>query len=165
MTLRLARLLLVCGLALFHTLVVLDNVTDYDSNYQFVRHVLMMDSTFPGNHLMWRAIQSPAIHTAFYVSIIAWESATMILLWLGAARLAKVVRRSAAEFHAAKSCAVAGLTLSMLLWLVPFLTVGGNWFLMWQSRTWNGQGAAFQMFCVVGISLLILAQRDEEAQP
>ena len=47
---RLAKTVLVFGIALYTTLIVLNNLTDYDSNYQFVRHVLLMDSTFPGNH-------------------------------------------------------------------------------------------------------------------
>ena len=73
MTTRIAKLLLLAGIALFYTLVVFNNLTDFDSNYQFVRHVLSMDTTFPGNHGMWRALSSPAIHLAFYLSIIAWE--------------------------------------------------------------------------------------------
>jgi predicted small integral membrane protein len=83
MTLRIAKMLLVFALAAFYSFVVLDNTTDYESNYQFVRHVLMMDSTFPGNRGMWRALNSPAWHAAFYVSIIAWESITMVLCWWG----------------------------------------------------------------------------------
>ena len=59
MTRRLAKTFLVFGVALFHTFVVFNNLTDYDTNYQFVRHTLMMDSTFPGNHDMWRAINQP----------------------------------------------------------------------------------------------------------
>jgi predicted small integral membrane protein len=35
---------------------------------------------------------------------------------------------------------------------------------MWQSRTWNGQEAAFRMFAVVGIVFLILIQPDSETQ-
>ena len=57
------------------------------------------------------------------------------------------------------------LTLSMLMWLVAFLSVGGEWFLMWQSHTWNGQEAAFRMFAVVGLVLLIMLQPDTEGQP
>jgi len=81
MTLRTAQLLLVAGVALFYTPIVLNNTTDYGSNYEFVRHVMMMDSTFPENHAMWRAANSPSIHTAFYVGIIGWEAATMLLCW------------------------------------------------------------------------------------
>ena len=57
------------------------------------------------------------------------------------------------------------LTLSLLMWLLAFLAVGGEWFLMWQSKTWNGQDAAFRMFTVVGIVLVLVALPDSEEQP
>jgi predicted small integral membrane protein len=157
--------MLLAGIALFYTLVVFNNLTDFNSNYQFVRHVLMMDSTFPGNHGMWRALPSPAFHMVFYISIIAWETATMILLWWGTVRLARALRLSATAFNLAKRLPVMALTLSMLMWLVAFLTVGAEWFLMWQSHTWNGQEAAFRTFVVVGLVLLILLQPESEGQP
>lgn len=160
MMLRGAKIALVFGVAIFYTFVVFNNLTDYDSNYQFVRHVLMMDSTFPENHGMWRANNSPAIHTAFYVAIIAWEFVTMTLCWWGGIRLLRMFHAAAEDFQRAKGVAVAALTLSLLMWLVAFLSVGGEWFLMWQSKNWNGQEAAFRMFTVVGIVLLLLAQRE-----
>lgn len=162
MMLRAAKTLLVFAVAIFYTFVVFNNVTDYDSNYQFVRHVLMMDSTFPGNHGMWRAINSPAVHTAFYISIIAWEIATMALCWWGGIRMLRACRGTAAEFSRAKGVAVAALTLGLLMWLLAFLGVGGEWFLMWQSKSWNGQDAAFRMFTVVGVVLLVVAQPEAE---
>ena len=162
---RSAKLILLAGIAFFYSLVVFNNLTDFDSNYQFVRHVLMMDSTFPGNHGLWRAIRSPGFHLAFYVSIIAWEIATTILLWWGVVRLVRTVRESAASFNTAKGTAVMALSISMLMWLVAFLSVGAEWFLMWQSHTWNGQEAAFRMFVVVGIVLVLLQQSDTDSQP
>jgi predicted small integral membrane protein len=162
---RAAKLLLVAGIALFYTLVVFNNLTDFDTNYQFVRHVLSMDSTFPGNHLLWRALPSPAIHLAFYIGIIAWEIATTILLWWGVVRLARGLRLGSVAFNAATRAAIMALTLSLLMWLVAFLSVGGEWFLMWQSHTWNGQEEAFRMFAVVGLVLLIVLQPDTEGQP
>ena len=162
MTLRLAKTALVFGIALFYTFVVFNNLTDYDSNYQFIRHVLMMDSTFAGNRGMWRALNSPAIHTIFYVCIIAWEFVTMVLCWAGGVRLVRSIGGAAAVFHRAKNVAVTGLTMSLLMWLAAFLSVGGEWFLMWQSKSWNGQEAAFRTFTVVGIVLLFLAMPDSE---
>jgi len=47
---------------------------------------------------------------------------------------------------------------------VAFLTVGAEWFLMWQSKTWNGQEAAFRMFAVLGIVLIFTAVPDVEGQ-
>lgn len=165
MILRLAKTLLVLGVAVFYTFVVFNNVTDYDSNYQFIRHVLMMDSTFPGNRGMWRAINSPAVHTIFYLCVISWEAVTMLLCWAGGVRLLRSLGAPPAAFHRSKNVAVVGLTLSLLMWLVAFLSVGGEWFLMWQSKTWNGQEAAFRMFTVVGIVLVFLALPDSESQP
>jgi len=162
---RTAKLLLLTGIALFYSLVVFNNLTDFDSNYQFVRHVLMMDSTFPGNHGLWRALQSPSIHLAFYVSIIAWEFVTAFLFWWAVARLIRALRGPADLFNAEKRLAIMALTLSMLMWLIAFLTIGAEWFLMWQSRNWNGQEAAFRMFVVVGLVLILLLQSDAEGQP
>jgi predicted small integral membrane protein len=165
MILRTVKILLVFGVAIFYTLVVLNNITDYNSNYQFVRHVLMMDSTFPGNRGMWRAVNTPLLHTAFYISIIAWETITMILCWWGGIRMARMRRESAAVFQQSKGISIAAMALSLLMWLVAFLAVGGEWFLMWQSRMWNGQDAAFRMFTVIGVVLLLVAQPDVADQP
>jgi predicted small integral membrane protein len=162
---RTAKLLLVAGIAFFYLLVVFNNLTDFDSNYQFVRHVLSMDSTFPANHGLWRAVTTPGLHFAFFVGIIAWEMATTILLLWGAVRLFRGLRSPAASFNAAKRLAILALALSMLMWLVAFLSVGGEWFLMWQSHTWNGQEAAFRMFAVVGLVLLVLLQPETGAEP
>jgi predicted small integral membrane protein len=165
MILRAAKIALVWGVAVYYTLVVFNNVTDYRSNYEFVRHVLMMDSTFPGNHGMWRALNSAALHTLFYLSIIGWELLTMVFCWLGVVALFSSVRMKVEAFHSAKVFAIIGLTLSLLQWLVMFLGIGGEWFLMWQSKNWNGQDAAFRMFTVVGIVLLFVVMPDTETQP
>lgn len=162
---RAAKLVLLAGIALYYTLVVFNNITDFDSNYGFVRHVLSMDTTYPGNHGMWRALPSPGIHLAFYLSIIVWETANMILLWWGVVGLFRALRLSVGTFNAAKRIPVMALTLSLLMWLVAFLSVGAEWFLMWQSHAWDGRDAAFRMFTVVGLALLIMMQPDAEGQP
>src|SRR5258707_5072631 len=162
---RIAKILLLASIALFYSLVVLNNTTDFNSNYQFVRHVLMMDTTFPGNNGMWRAMSSPFWHLAFYFSVIGWEIVTMALSWWGAAALFRALRGSTQEFNAAKRIPVIALTLGMLMWMVAFLTVGAEWFLMWQSHLWNGQEPAFRMFAVVGLVLLILLQPESQGQP
>ena len=163
MTIRIAKILLLTGIALLHLLIVVNNLTDFDSNYQFVRHVLSMDSTFPGNRAMYRALTSPAWHLVFYWGIILWELITTVLLCWGVAAMARALRAQAEHFNAAKGTATIALTLSMLLWLVAFLDVGGEWFLMWQSSQWNGQAAAARNFTVAGIVLLLLLQPEAES--
>ena len=159
---RWAKIALVAGAAFFYTLIVFNNLTDPDSNYQFVRHVLRMDTTFPGNRGMWKAINAPWVHVAFYVGIIAWEVVTTVLLWWGALRMLRARCARPSEFQVAARLAQTGLAVSLLMWLVAFLAVGGEWFLMWQSPAWNGQQAAARNFAVVALVMLIVGQRETE---
>ena len=64
------------------------------------------------------------------------------------------------HFNKTKGVAIIGLTLGIILWFTGFLTLGGEWFLMWQSETWNGQEAAFRLVVIIGIVLLYLIQPD-----
>ena len=159
---RWAKILLLAAIALFFTLVAFTNVTAFDINYQFVRHVLSMDTTFPNNHAMWRAIRSPAIHLAFYIGIILWETLSAILGWTGAIALFRARHASPAAFTAAKRTGTLALTAGLLLWLLAFTTIGGEWFLMWQSRDWNGQQAAFRMFTTEALILILLLLPEAE---
>jgi len=162
MAVRLSKCVLVLGVAFFCTLVVFNNLTDYDSNFQFVRHVLQMDSTFPGNKGMWRAINSPGLHHVAYDFVILWEALTAGMAWWGGIRLLRAVKAAAAEFAAAKTQSVIALTMGIVLWFVGFIAVGGEWYLMWQSKTWNGQDAAFRLVVVLGIVLLYVAGPETE---
>jgi predicted small integral membrane protein len=162
MAVRAAKIALTGAVALYLALVVFNNLTDYGSNYAFVAHVLAMDTTFPGNAAMWRAVNATWIHHVFYVTIIAWEAIACALIGAGAWRLWRVRRGPAPAFNDAKQFAIAGLALNLLQWLVAFITVGGEWFLMWQSRVWNGNDTAGRMFLVVGVTLLFVNSADGE---
>ncbi len=41
-----------------------------------------------------------------------------------------------------------------------FTTVGGEWFAMWQSETWNGQSKAFEFIGFIGLVLIVLLIRE-----
>jgi predicted small integral membrane protein len=159
---RLSKIALLAAVALFMALIAFNNITDYGSNFDFVQHVLSMDTTFPGNQLKWRAISTPALHHAFYWTIIAWEALSGLGIAAGALALWRARRQSAAVFNATKSLAVGALTANLILWFTAFLTVGAEWFLMWQSQVWNGQMAATRMFTCVGLVLLILKTPDTD---
>ena len=66
------------------------------------------------------------------------------------------------EFNAAKDVAIAGLVFGFALWFFGFMVVGGEWFQMWQSQTWNGQEAAFRFIGCIGLVLIFLTQKDDE---
>jgi predicted small integral membrane protein len=164
MTIRASKALLLFALAFYYTLVVFNNTNDYNSNLTFVHHVLQMDTTFPGNHGMWRAIHSGTIQFAFFASIVCYETVTAFLLYWGGLRLVRNLRSSALTFNVAKRLGVIALTMSLLMWLTAFLTVGNEWFLMWQSKEWSGEGAAQHMFGIAALILLYVALPDTEGQ-
>lgn len=162
MPIRLCKIALLAVTALFLLLVVFNNVTDYQSNFNYVEHVLSMESTFEGNKAMWRAITSPTIHHLFYWTIILWEAVACALISWGTWKLWQTRGADAATFRRAKTVAIVGLVVSMIQWYLAFLTVGAEWFLMWQSRVWNGQDAAARMFMVMGLILIFVYMKDSE---
>jgi predicted small integral membrane protein len=135
------KTVLVATIALIMVLVALGNLTNYDSNAAFVHHVLAMDTIFPGSHLLWRAITNPLAQTVAYDGIIAWEVLCAVVLIAGTV---------------SRPIAVLGLTMVLVLFGVGFIAIGGEWFLMWQSSTWNGIESAFRYFVMAGITLLIV---------
>jgi len=162
MLVRLSKIIMLLGLALFAFLVTFSNITDYGSNFEFVRHVLSMDTTFPDNAAMYRAITIPWIWHAGYWVIIAGEGLTSLFLAWGALRMFGALRAPAVAFHKAKDFAVVGATFGFLVWFVGFMAIGGEWFLMWQSETWNGQQAAFRFYISILAVLIFVMQRDDE---
>lgn len=162
MIVRLAKVLLIGALASYAFIVAYDNIVDYDSNYQFVRHVLSMDTTFPNNALMQRAITSESVWSAVYAVIIGCEWLTFLLLVIGALALLARLRAPAARFNRAKIWAVAGLIFGFGVWFFGFLVVAGEYFAMWQSQSWNGQQAAFRITMIILGALIFITLPESE---
>ncbi len=159
---RCAKVAVTAALALFAALVSFNNLTDYGSNFAFVRHVLAMDTIFAGSQARWRAIDTPALWHAAYVLIITLEALTASLLAWGAIAMWRARRASAQAFARARQWAMAGALTGFLLWFAGFMVVGGEWFLMWQSREWNGQTAAFRLHITLLVLMVFLNQPDAE---
>ncbi|KUM28482.1 hypothetical protein AU467_11710 [Mesorhizobium loti] len=160
MTLRLSKIVMCRCLAAFAFLVAFGNITDYGSNFAFVQHVLNMDTTFPGNALMYRSITNPALWTAGYWLIILGEALTCLLYLVAAWSLWRARKASAQDFNDAKKFAVIAATMGFLIWYFGFMVVGGEWFAMWQSSIWNGQQKAFMLYMTMLAVLIFVIQPD-----
>ena len=156
---RYSKVSFVWAIALYASLVAFNNLTDYDSNYRFVVHVLTMNTTFPDNLGLWRAIDVSAVHHLLYWVIILAELAIAVLCWWGGVRLFRT-RNEVKCFNQAKGVAISGLTLGIVLWFTGFISIGGEWFLMWQSDVWDGRQPAFRLVVIFGIALLYLVRPD-----
>lgn len=159
---RISKIAMIAALAAFALIVAYDNITDYGSNYEFVKHVLSMDTTFAGNALRSRAITNETVWHAAYAVIIAAEAATGLLLAFATLVLLYRLNSPAAIFNRAKVIAVAGLALGFGLWFFGFLVVAGEYFAMWQSKIWNGQEAAFRITAVILGVLIFVSMPDDE---
>ena len=160
--LRAAKAATVAAVALFASLVAFGNLTDYNTNFVFVEHVLSMDTIFPFSTIKYRAITSPTLHEAAYAIIIAAEVLIAVLCWIGAVMLLLRLRADAATFNRAEAFSVLGLALGFLLWQVGFMSIGGEWFGMWQSQQWNGVPSAFRFVVTIIAVLIFVAMPDQE---
>jgi predicted small integral membrane protein len=158
---RIVKVIMVGCLAIFASLVTFDNLADYDANFEFVRHVLSMDTIFPGNALLYRRVTSPALWEAAYAVIILGEGLTAAALAGGAGVLLRHVR-SPVRFNRGKRFVVIGVGMGFLVWFFGFMVVGGEWFAMWQSHQWNGQDAAFR-FYMTQLAVLIFVNQPDAA--
>lgn len=162
MAIRLAKVILVLSASLFCLIVGYNNIVDYGSNFMFVQHVLSMDTTFPDNAVRaYRAVVDPRLHHLAYAAIIATELLLGLALLAGGLRMLWALRSPGGEFNRAKGLALLGLAGAVAFWFVAFLVVGGEWFQMWQSATWNGQEAAFRFVGSIGVIMIFVAMRDE----
>jgi predicted small integral membrane protein len=159
---RLAKVAMTAALAAFAFIVTYDNIVDYGTNYEFVKHVLSMDTTFPGNALMGRAITDPRIWAIGYGAVIAAEGVVFILLAVATFSMLMALRAPAASFQRAKVWLVVGVTAGFMVWFFGFMVVAGEYFAMWQSKTWNGQEAAFRFYVTLLAVLIFVNQKDDE---
>lgn len=154
-SLRMVLAVLTAITSLHMGLITLGNISDFNTNRAFVEHVLTMDTTFGSSNTKWRAITDDWLITATYLTIIVWEFLTTIALtvaflwWLRAIVLKRGV--------------VVACQLSTLGWLMQiilfgggFLTIGGEWFQMWQSTEWNGTQSALQNFLIAAFGLILV---------
>lgn len=158
---RLIKAVCVAGIGLFALLIFFNNITDYYSNYWFVAHVLNMDTTFAESNLHYRSINSPFLFHAFYILIICIEAVIAYCCIKGSWLLFRNCKKDAVVFHASKNWAVAGIAVGILLWFVGFEVIAGEWFVMWQSATWNGLGSAERILGFLVLVLILLHMKDE----
>lgn len=153
-TLPVAATVVTAIVALYIFLVALGNITDFDTNQAFVQGVLSMETTFNDPDIMWRAITNETIQNIAYIGIIVWETAAAVVLlwatyeWLKAAK--------ARSFDRPRRLSTIGFTMMLILFGGGFITIGGEWFAMWQSDQWNGLAPAIQNFTISAFGLVLV---------
>jgi predicted small integral membrane protein len=159
---RVAKTISVASIALMSFLIVFGNITDYFTNFLIAEHVMKMDTTFPESRIHYRSINSTFLFHAGYILIIVMEAMMAFCSIKGSWLLFKNLRSNTALFHASKNWAVAGITIGIVIWFLGFEVVGGEWFAMWQSSTWNGLASAERIVSFLVLILILLHLKEEE---
>lgn len=156
---RLVQFTLTVLLSVHLLLIAATNITDYGVNFEFLRQVAGMEDTF-SSQKAWRSVTNPFFLHPMYWIVLAAETLSGWLCALGARRM--WINRFAPDnwYETGKRPAIYGALIALSLWFGVFLVVGGEWFLMWQSKTWNALPTAYSLSAIYGLALLILLKRD-----
>ncbi|MFA8298974.1 MAG: DUF2165 family protein [Hyphomicrobiales bacterium] len=133
---RLIILLYTFALALYFSLIVFNNLADYNSNFLSVKGILDMSEVIKDS-IAWRSIESPYIHHTFYILIIIFEFIIAVLYWIGFIDMIRTFRRSWIERPSAFKWVSASSFIVLLIFLLGFVVIGGEFFLSYRSATIN----------------------------
>ncbi len=143
---------------IFCFLVGYNNIIDFNTNFQFVQHVLSMDAMEPwfnGENLNGRAITNDSFMYIGYWGIILGELTAGVLCIVGAFFMLRNICNE--KFELGQALFITGGTIAALVWYFGFAVIGAEWFQMWASQ-WNGQMKAytFAMFILVTMIYVIV---------
>lgn len=131
----------------------INNTFDFNTNYEFVKHVLSMDTTFNPNSI--RAIHNESIHLLAYLGIIGWQYLTFGVGVLGLKEYHSIGRVKFIN---------ASLMMAITLYFFGYIIVASEWFMMWQSSKWNGKNTAFMFTMLLILILNLINSRHEDIE-
>ncbi|QUM90477.1 DUF2165 domain-containing protein [Moritella sp. 36] len=159
---RISKVIISMSISLLCLLVGIDNMLDFNANYQFVQHALMMDSMFDANAVEYRTVTNPTFHLISYVVIIIAELLAGIFGLIGGIVMAKNINK--AEFSQGQACFLFGGSVAIALWYLGFAVNGGEWFSTWANQ-WNGQIKAYTFATFILVSMIyVLIPTPEEKE-
>lgn len=159
--LRYIKILMAASVSLFCLMYALQNIWNPDAAGWFVSYTTGMEGHDKYPSHFGPAVTSSMLHTIMLWIIIALEITAGLLAGKGAIDLFRACNGSADEFNAAKTCAIAGCGVGILVWFGLFSALGGAYFQMWQTEAGGGALGSASMFSVqLGVIWLLISQKD-----
>lgn len=158
---RYIKILMSASVALFCLCYALQNIWNLDAANWFVAYTTSMEGHEKYPSHFGPAVTSAALQGIFLWIIIALEFAAALLAAKGTFDLIKARNGSADEFNGAKTYAIAGCGVGILIWFGLFSAIGGAYFQMWQTEAGAGAlGNATWFSIQFGVIWLLLSQND-----
>ena len=161
MAIRLLKIIFVAFISLLCLFYAAQNVVNLDACYQAfayvmgaVDHQIYPDSIAP-------VVQSPVVIWLVLVLVVSLEFAAGLLAAKGAWDLWRTRKASAADFNGAKTYALVGCGMGIVVWLGFFAVFGGSLFQMWQTELGGASmDDAFQFFVACALIFLVVNSAD-----
>lgn len=162
MAIRHLKIVFVGFISLLCLIYAAQNVANLDACYQAFAYVLgaadhqiYPDSIFP-------AVQSPAVIWLVLVVVVGLEFIAGLLAAKGAWDLWGARKAPAADFNGAKTYALLGCGVGIVVWLGLFAVFGGALSQMWQTEIGGASmDDAFQFFVACAFIFLIVNAADD----
>ena len=156
---RVCTSIFVLMVAAYYLVVAFDNITDpvnpNASNWPFVQGVISGDGVPADSGFGYRFISAEWFQVLSYIAIIIGETITGILLLI-AGILGLRRSRSCPGWGGAQKWTYAGGTFGLAVFFLGFITIGGNWFIMYLNSKWNGMEPAFQNSVMTTFMLVLV---------
>ena len=144
------KVLLVMVIAIFFTVIAFTNITDYQTNWSFVKLVLSMEKINPVSGVSWRAINNQVLQKIIYDFIIIYEVLVAFVCWWGAYSLGKQKN---------SKIATLGIGMGILLYFFGFCVIASEWFAMWEYNK-SAQLTAYA-FSILLLLVIIFINQNE----
>ncbi|HAO36648.1 MULTISPECIES: DUF2165 family protein [unclassified Hyphomonas] len=158
---RISKIILILFVGLQGLFYALNNIVNFEAATSFVQGVLPMAGNEAYPNAFGPAISSPVLITIVLCFIILGELLVAAFSLKGAYDMFRVRGGSAEGFNDAKTWAIMGCVMALLVWFGLFMVIGGAYFQMWQTPLGAAaQGGAFQYAISSGIVLLFVNAPD-----
>lgn len=154
MAIRILKIVLVVFVGLQGLAYVAGNIANWDAGHGAIAYVLGMEGhAVYGNHIV-PPITHPTLVSIAFLVIISGEFLVGALSLAGAWRMWRARHDQADAFNAAKTLAILGAGMAMVVWFGGFVVMGGALFQMWQTQV--GTGSFEGAFIYGAASALVL---------
>jgi predicted small integral membrane protein len=162
MALRSLKAVFAAAIALLALFYASQNVANLDACYQAFAYVFSREDHVVYPASFFPTVTHPVLIWGALILVVGLEFLTGLLAARGAWDLWAARRAPANTFNGAKTYALLGCGVGMVVWLGLFAVFGGALFQMWQTEVGaNSLEGAFQFFGACALVYLVIAQPDD----
>lgn len=162
MVIRHLKIVFVACISLLCLIYAAQNVINLDTCYEAFAYVLGQADHLVYPDTIFPAVQSPLITWLALALVVTLEFSAGLLAAKGVWDLWGVRKAPAADFNGAKTYALLGCGMGIVVWFGFFAVFGGALFQMWQTEAGGASmDDAFQFFTACALIFLIVNSADD----